>query len=373
VIANLFRRIAEQLLDTADVRLNGDRPWDIQVHDRRAFQRAVIGGSVGLGDAFVENWWSCGDLEELAYRFALNRVEEKAAFLPAGIAHKAASLLLNQQTRHRALRVAQQHYGIDNELFLSFLGAHKNYSCAYFRDTEDLDVAQRQKMDLLCRKLCLQPGEHLLDVGGGWGEFARYAAKEYGVRVTSINICDEQIRFAREYCRGLDVEVVRCDYRDVRGSFDKVLALAMFTHVGSRNYRTFMETIARVLKPSGIFVMEGIWGNVSTTNIDGWLDKYVFPGGMLPSGAQTFRAFEGIFHVEDLHNFGPSYVKTLRAWNENFQAAWPKLSARHHPNLRRIFEYYFLICAGYFRARAIQNWHLVLAPNGRTQPACRVA
>jgi cyclopropane-fatty-acyl-phospholipid synthase len=219
----------------------------------------------------------------------------------------------------------------------------------------------------------LQPGERLLDVGGGFGELARHAASHYGARVTSINISKEQVRFARERCRGLPVEVVRCDYRDVRGTFDKVAAIAVFTHVGYRNYRVFMEAMRRALAPGGILVMEGVWGNTSTTHIDPWIDKHIFPGGMFPSGAQTFAALEGLFVAEDLHNFGPHYVKTLRAWNRNLEEAWPRLRARHDEPLRRMFEFYFLMSAGYFRARALQHWQLVLTPPGAAQPPCRLS
>ncbi len=228
-------------------------------------------------------------------------------------------------------------------------------------------------MELICKKLDLRRGDHLLDVGGGWGELARFAAANHGARVTSINISEEQMRHARERCRGLDVEIVRCDYRDLRGTFDKIMAIAMFTHVGPNNYRGFMEQMARALAPGGVLVMEGVWGNASQTMGDPWVDRYIFPGAVIPSGAQTFAAVEGLFVVEDLHNFGPHYATTLRAWNQNFQRAWPSLRARYDERTRRMFEYYFLAMAALFRARAMQNWQLVLTRAPGPQPPCRVA
>jgi cyclopropane-fatty-acyl-phospholipid synthase len=365
-------RIGERLLATADVRIDGDRPWDIQIHDARMYGTALLGGSIAFGDGYVRGWWSCDDLEELAFRFASSRLEETAALLPGGVLHRLRALVANQQTRRRSLRVVRRHYNFGNDLFLAFLGEYASYSCGYFRDTDELDVAQHHKLDLICRKLDLRPGEHLLDVGGGWGELAHHAARHYGVRVTSINIAEEQMVVARERCRGLPVEIVRCDYRDVRGAFDKVAAIAMLTHVGYRNYRTFMATMRRVLKDDGILIIEGIWSNVSSTSIDAWVDKYIFPGAMLPSGKQTFAACEGLFVVEDLHNFGPDYVKTLRAWRANFRAAAPRL-VHYGDDVHRIFDFYFAICAGYFRARIIQNWQLVLTPPGRAQPAARLS
>jgi cyclopropane-fatty-acyl-phospholipid synthase len=370
--SSIFRWIAERLLEPADVRIDGNRPWDIRVHDTRAFRRGLVEGSIGLGEAYLDGWWSCEDLEELACRIALARLEEVSERLPTGLALRVSSALGNRQSPRRATRVARAHYDLGNDLFLAFLGRIKSYSCGYFAGTDDLAEAQERKLDLVCQKLGLRAGEHLLDVGGGWGELARHAASRYGVRVTSINISAEQMRFAREHCRGLDVEIVRCDYRNLRGTFDKIAAVAMFTHVGHRNYRTFMETMHRALKPSGVLVMEGIWGNVSMTCIDPWMDKYIFPNAMLPSGAQTFAAFEGLFVAEDLHNFGPDYVKTLRMWNDNLQRAWPELRARYDERVRKIFEYYFLMNAGYFRARTVQNWQLVLTPQGTPQPQCRV-
>ncbi len=362
------------LLDRADVRLDGSRPHDIRVHDSRVFSRVAVHGSVGLGEAYLDGWWSTDDLEELAYRLASARLQRVTEWLPRGMVQNVTARLFNQQTRGLAQRVARDHYEMGNDLFSGFFGRYKNYSCAYFQDTDDLDRAQRQKLDLICKKLDLRPGDRLLDVGGGWGELARHAAAEYGAKVTSINISEEQMRYARAHCKGLDVTVQRCDYRDVRGAFDKVAAIAMFTHIGQRNYRTFMQSIRRVLEPGGIFIMEGVWGNVSTNRIDAWMDKYVFPGAMIPSGAQTFQAFEDIFVAEDIHNFGPHYLKTLRAWDANFEAAWPELRERYGERMHRIFNYYFRTIAGFFRARALQNWHLVLTPVGAAQPAhCRAA
>ncbi|HEY8377495.1 MAG TPA: cyclopropane fatty acyl phospholipid synthase [Nannocystis sp.] len=360
-------RIVETLLADADVRLDGARPWDIRVHDDAFFAKVLLQGSLGLGESYMDGLWTCDDLEECIYRIIRGGLEHRVPSLPDLVADVAARLA-NQQTRRRSLRVAERHYNLGNDLFAEFLGAYKNYSCGYFEGTSDLDVAQRQKMDLVCRKLDLRPGDRLLDVGGGWGELARWAAEKYGCHVTSINISDEQIRFARRHCAGLPVEIVRCDYRDVSGSFDKIAVIAMLTHVGARNYRRFMEIAHRCLKPDGIMLIETVGGNVSLTHCEPWTDRYIFPGGMIPSLAQLGRAIEGLFVLEDLHNFGLSYVHTLRAWNRNFQAAWPRLSARYDERTRRMFEYFFLAVAGAFRARDLQHWHLVLTRPGRLPP-----
>jgi cyclopropane-fatty-acyl-phospholipid synthase len=367
----LFRSLTAPLLARIDVQLDGDRPWDVKIRHPRALREGLTRGSLGFGEAYVNGWWDCDDLEELVYRLVVSDLRGLAYRLPGVVLARRLAALTNRQTRRLSREVAERHYDFGNDLFSAFLGRYKIYSCGLFRGGSDLDEAQLAKLHLICKKLDLRPGERLLDVGGGWGEIARFAAEHYGARVTSINISEEQMSLARERCRGLDVEIVRCDYRSVRGTFDKIMAIAMFTHVGPHNYRGFMETMHRALAPGGVFLMEGVWGNASQTIGDPWVDRYIFPNAVIPSGAQTFAAFERLFVAEDLHNFGPDYALTLRAWNANFQAAWPSLRARYDERTRRLFEYYFLAMAALFRARAMQNWHLVLTKAPAPQPPCR--
>lgn len=370
---NVYEQVLSRILATADVRLDGAQPWDIEVRNDGFYKRVLLEGSLGLGEAYMDGWWATRDLEELICRVIASGVEEKAQLVPNFLAFDLLASLKNQQTKRLARRVAERHYDMGNDLFGEFLGRYKNYSCGYFDGTDDLDEAQQKKMDLVCRKLDLKPGDRLLDVGGGWGELARHAAVNYGAQVTSINISEEQMQFAREHCKGTSVDIVRCDYRDLKGSFDKIAVIAMLTHVGYKNYRGFMEIIHRCLKPHGTVIVESVGGNVSLTHCEPWTDKYIFPGGMIPSVAQLGAAIEGLFVLEDLHNFGPSYVKTLRAWNRNFHAAWPRLEARYGERARRMFEYFFLSVAGTFRARGLQHWHLVMTKTGAPQPACRIS
>jgi cyclopropane-fatty-acyl-phospholipid synthase len=319
----------------------------------------------------MDGLWDCDDLEELVYRFVTSGIESEARFLPNFLSMHALATLTNRQTRPVFEKVVR-HYNTDNDLFAAFLGKYKAYSCAYYKDTEDLDTAQLQKLDMICRKLDLRPGDRVLDVGGGWGELARHMAVEYGARVTSINISDEQIRYARELCKGTRVEVVKCDYRDLTGSYDKVSVIAMLSHVGAKNHRRFMEIVHRATAPGGVMVVDTVGANVSLIDGNPWIDRYIFPGIVFPSIAQLGKAVEGLFVVEDVHNIGPSYAKTLRAWNANLAAAWPTLASRHDERVRRMFEFFFLTVAGFFRARDFQNWHLVLSKPGGPQPPTRV-
>jgi cyclopropane-fatty-acyl-phospholipid synthase len=277
--------------------------------------------------------------------------------------HLAAAALhaaINQQSREKSLRVAERHYSLGNDIFLSFLGQYKNYSCGYFSNTEELDQAQLQKLEKVCRLLDLRPGDRVLDVGGGWGEFARYAATKYGCHVTSINITDEQIRFATEYCKGTSVEVRKCDYRDIAGRFDKIAVIAMLTHVGYKNYRRFMEIMDRCLEPGGLMLVEGVGGHKAHRNCEPWINRYIFPGGVVPCLKQIDVATAGLFSRRIVDEFGSSYVHTLRAWHRNFMQAWPVHRQRYDERLRLMFEYFFLTVAGAFRARYLLHWHILL-------------
>jgi cyclopropane-fatty-acyl-phospholipid synthase len=370
--SDISSRLVGRFLDRVGVRIDGDRPFDIRVRDRRFFRRALLEGSIGLGESYMDGWWDCDDLEELVYRFVVSGVEQTARSAPSFLGMHAVATLINRQDRGFFKNVVR-HYNLDNDLFSAFLGKYKNYSCAYYKDTEDLDTAQLKKMELICRKLDLQRGDRVLDVGGGWGEMARFMAERYGCQVTSVNISDEQIRFAREHCKGTSVEVIKSDYRDIGGTYDKIAVIAMISHIGFKNYRPFMQNLRKRIAPNGVLFVDTVGASVSLVHGNPWIDKYIFPGIVFPSIAQLGKAAEGLFVVEDVHNIGPSYTQTLRAWNKNFQRAWPELSARHDERTRRMFEFFFLCVAGFFRARDFHNWHLVFTPKGAPQPPCRVA
>jgi cyclopropane-fatty-acyl-phospholipid synthase len=365
------RQIVETLFSRAGVTIGGANPWDITVNDERFFARVLREKNLGLGEAYMDGWWDCRRTDEFICRVLKSRLDAAPTnglkYFPALL----PGLLFNLQSKARAHIVAERHYDLGNDLFLSFLDPYNQYSCAYFDGTADLDRAQEKKLDLICRKAAIGPTDHVLDIGCGWGGFAKYAAETYGCTVTAANISKEQIRYAAEFCSGLPVRFLECDYRDIRGRFDKIVSVGMFEHVGWKNYRTFMRVAHRCLKDDGIFLLHTIGGNESTHTCDPWVTKYIFPNGMLPSIAQISRSVEGLFAVEDWHNLGPHYDKTLMAWYRNFQNTWPRLQARYDPRFKRMWEYYLLSCAGAFRARSNQVWQVVLTPYGAEQPACR--
>lgn len=366
-----YRQIAESLLSGTGIELNGPAPADIQVNDERFYARILRNGSLGLGESYMEGWWNSLRIDEVVYRILKEDLVEKVKKNAGLLLHYAISYIFNLQSPGRAGIVARRHYDLGNDLFTAFLDPYLQYSCAYFNETTDLAQAQQKKLDLICRKLNLQQTDRLLDIGAGWGGLARYAAEQYGCQVTAVNISREQIAFARDFCRGLPVTVVNRDYRKIEGLYDKIVSVGMFEHVGCKNFRSFMEVCHRCLTEDGIFLLHTIGSNTSNVSCDRWINRYIFPNGMLPSIAQIAESAENLFVIEDLHNLGPHYEKTLLAWNERFQKAWPSLAKKYGDSFKRMWEYYLLSCAGAFRARYIQLWQLVMTKTGAAQPVSR--
>ena len=359
--------ILEELASCAGVEFNGSSPWDIQVHDSRLFQRILSQGSLGFGEAYMDALWDTKALDELMYRLMKADAGMKLvgrAKLRLGFAGLRQSLF-NLQSCTRAFQVAQEHYDIGNDVFAAMLDSTMSYSCGYWNNANNLEEAQAHKLDLICRKLELQPGEKLLDIGCGWGAMAKYAAEHYGVEVVGITVSREQQTLARERCAGLPVVIDLMDYRDLQGHYDKVVSVGMFEHVGPKNYPVYFDTVNRVLKDEGLFLLHSIGADRWLPTTDRWLDKYIFPNGKLPSPTELVRAFQNHFLLEDWHNFGPDYDRTLMAWWHRFDAAWPELEPRYGKRFYRMWKYYLMCCAGYFRARRGQLWQLVLTKPGR--------
>jgi cyclopropane-fatty-acyl-phospholipid synthase len=364
------RRICEQVLDAADIRVNGDRPWDIQVRNDGFYDRAVAQGTLGLGESYMDGWWECDALDEMIAR-ALHAGGERAIVRNWRTAlHVLRAKVLNLQTRRRSTKVTQRHYDIDDDLYMSFLDPYGQYTCAYFAESAagDLDRAQEAKMDLICRKLGLRAGDHVLDVGCGWGGLARWIHERHGCRVTGVNIADGQLQHARRRAPAAGVEFVALDYRDLParfpGAFDKVVSVGMVEHVGWKNHRRFFRAVRSAMKADGLFLLQTCGQDTSRTIADPWIDRYIFPNGCVPSPAQLTSASEGDFVLEDWHNLGAHYDRTLMHWWHRFERAWPRFRQRHGDRFFRMFRYYMLTCAGAFRARQMHLYQLVLSPTG---------
>jgi len=355
------------LLASADVAINGDRPWDIRVFNREVYRRILTSWSLGFGEAYMDGLWDCDRLDELFTRLLQTNLDEAATgfarlrLTAAHLRHK----LFNLQSARRAFQVGEQHYDAGNDVFEAMLDSSMIYSCGYWEHADDLEQAQVDKLDMICQKLQLRSGETLLDIGCGWGGLARFAAERYGVKVTGVTVSKEQLALARERCKGLPINLLLQDYRDLQGQFDKIVSVGMFEHVGPKNYDTYFKTVHRLLKANGIFLLHNIGVARTSAGTDQWIDRYIFPNGKLPSAREITDALEPWFIVEDWHNFGMDYDRTLMAWWERFEKAWPALQGRYDRRFYLMWKYYLLCCAGFFRSRQGQLWQIVLTRGER--------
>ncbi len=353
------------LLAKADIRIGGGRPWDMAIHHPRTAERILARGSIGLGESYMDGWWDSPRLDEFVHRILAAELDKKvgsAAMMAQGLRAR----LFNLQNLRRAWRVGEIHYDTGNEFFAAMLDSRMAYTCGYWAQAHTLEEAQTAKLDLVCRKLGLAPGMRLLDIGCGWGSLMQFAAERYGVSCVGLTISREQAEYGQARCAGLPVEFRLMDYRDADGHehFDRIASIGMFEHVGHKNHGGYFAMARRCLADDGLFLLHTIGKNLRHTPTDPWIDRYIFPNGDLPALGQIADAAEDRFVIEDVHNFGADYDRTLMAWHANFEAAWPHFAKRYGERFRRMWSYYLRACAGTFRARTTQLWQIVLSPSG---------
>lgn len=356
----------KKLLGEIDVKIDGPNSWDIQVHDTRLYDRLVAGGSLAFGESYMAGAWDCRALDELFYRVVDARLDRKVPRNIGTVLLNLNARVRNLQDPNKVWRAADVHYDLPVKIFEATFDSRLTGSCGYWATANDLDAAQDAKLDLICRKLGLQSarGKRVLDIGCGWGAFMGFAAQRYGVNCVGVTVSKEQVKYASERYKRLPVDFRLQDYREFDEPVDYIASMGMFEHVGPKNYRTYFERARHCLKEDGLFVLHTIWANDPAVHIDPWLDKYIFPNGVLPTLDQITKAAEGLFVVEDVHNFGAYYDRTLMAWNEKFQSHRPMLEVDLGKSFCRMWEYYLLCCAGGFRSRGISVGQLVLSPRG---------
>jgi cyclopropane-fatty-acyl-phospholipid synthase len=359
------------LLSLAEIKVNGSNPWDIQVHDDRFYNRVLSDSSLGLGESYVDGWWDCLEIDEFINRALKAHLDEKVKNETRYLYQAIRARLINRQSSARAFKVGIKHYDLGNDLYLAMLDRRLNYTCGYWKDVKDLDEAQEAKLDLICRKIGLKPGMKILELGCGWGSFAKYAVEKYGVSVIGVTVSKEQVALGMELCKGLPIELRLQDYREVQGKYDAVISIGIMEHVGYKNYHTYMGVVNRCLKEDGIAFVHTIGGNKSITTGDPWSDKYIFPNAVVPSITQLGAAMEDLFVMEDWQNIGPHYDPTLMAWHSNFEKAWPDLKHKYGDRFYRMWRYYLLSSAGGFRSRSQNLWQIVFTRFGIQQPDCR--
>ncbi|WP_027711776.1 cyclopropane fatty acyl phospholipid synthase [Dickeya chrysanthemi] len=357
-------QIVNEMLSTADIAINGSRPFDIQVKNPDMYKRILREGSLGLGESYMDGWWECERLDMFFHRAIRAGLNSQLPHRWRDTLRILMARLSNLQSRRRAWIVGKEHYDLGNDLFTLMLDPYMQYSCGYWKQAETLEQAQQDKLRLICEKLQLRRGMTLLDIGCGWGGLAEFAAHHYGVSVTGVTISREQQKLAQQRCRHLDVNILLQDYRDLNQQFDRIVSVGMFEHVGPKNYDTYFRVVRKNLKPAGLFLLHTIGANETSLKVDAWINKYIFPNGCLPSVQHIAQHSEPYLVMEDWHNFGADYDRTLMAWHERFQQHWPELAARYPTRFQRMFNYYLSACAGAFRARSIQLWQVLFSVGG---------
>jgi cyclopropane-fatty-acyl-phospholipid synthase len=358
------KQAIEQLLEGTGIRINGKNPWDITVHDERAYARWLSQGSLGFGESYMDGWWDCDGLDEMVTRlFRANidkRIKSWAMLFPY-----IRARVINLQSKSRAFQIGERHYDIGNDLYQAMLDTRMTYTCGYWKDASTLDKAQEDKLNLVCRKLRLEEGMRVLDIGSGWGSFLKFAAERYGIQGVGVTVSKRQIELANELCKGLPIENRLQDYRDIKGeTFDRIVSLGMFEHVGNKNYRPYMQVVHNALADNGLFLLHTIGGDYSKSGSDAWIDKYIFPNSTLPSIAQIGKSIEHLFVMEDWHNFGAYYDKTLMEWMKNVDQSWDQLKDNYNKRFYRMWRFYLLTSAAQFRSRRTQLWQIVMSKRG---------
>jgi len=362
-------KILQELFDEAGVSINGPNPWDMQVHNPIAYSEILSKWSLGMGESYMDGHWDCKKLDQMLTKLLscdMNMRVQGVAKIRFTL-EIARAKLINLQSKARAFQVGEQHYDIGNDVFELMLDPQMMYSCGYWEHASTLAEAQQHKLEMICKKLQLKPGERLLEIGCGWGGLAAYAAKNYGVEVLGITVSKEQQQLAIQRCQGLPVQIELIDYRDLVGKFDKIVSVGMFEHVGEKNYVIYFETVNRLLSDDGLFLLHSIGSDVTISRTDPWIDRYIFPNGKIPSPMEVGRSIEGIFLIEDWQNFGQDYDKTLMSWHENFTKNWKRLSNKYDNRFYRMWTYYLLSCAAFFRSRQGQLWQIVLSKRTRSE------
>jgi len=353
-------------------RFGSGAPVRLTIHDRAFFRRVAVRGKLGLGESYTAGEWEADDLVAL---FELLLANADAAAERHARLRRLLELRPRLRRRNglaRARRNIAYHYDLGNELFALMLDETMTYSCAVFERPElTLAEAQRAKYARLCRLLELGPGDHVLEIGCGWGGFARYAAERHGCRVTGITISREQAALARERTRGLPVEILEQDYRTVEGRFGKVVSIEMIEAIGADQFGTFFATLDRVLEPGGraavqtILVPEQRWDRYRRT--PDWIERYVFPGCLIPSLEALVRAAArhsrlGLYGVEEI---GEHYAETLRRWRASFRERLDEVRRLGYDRrFERTWDFYLAFCEAAFRTRVLRDAQLLLARAG---------
>lgn len=366
------KKLVKKRLEKAGIKINGNNPQDIRVYHDGFYDDIITRHSLGLGESYMRKWWDVDKLDDFIFCLLKSGVKDRSRVKKIiASAFSLRALFTNTGSKKRSSEIGEKHYDIGNDLYSLMLGKSMVYSCGFWKDAKDLNEAQEHKMELICKKLQLKSGMRVLDIGCGFGSLAKYMAQNYGVEVLGITVSEEQSRFAKETCAGLSsVDIRLMDYRDVvakldiLGTFDKIVSVGMFEHVGWKNYRTYMKEVYKLLRDDGIFLLHTIGCDRDRITTDPWINKHIFPGSIIPSEKRIISSARNLFVMQDWHNFGLDYDKTLMAWFDNFDKNWGKISKEYGDLFYRMWKFYLLSCAAAFRAEHVYLWQIVFTKKG---------
>ncbi len=368
VLENFYQRKLDEW--GVDIQLNGSRDWDMQINDPSVYFSMMLRGSLAVGEAYMNQQWESRNLALWFDKILAHQGVHKGL---STLILDQLSRIRNRQTRSDTELMARGTYDVGEDLLTSMLGAHMQYSCAYWVDDSlSLDEAQQAKFDLIARKLDLQPGMKVLDIGCGYGSLMNYLKHDYQVEIVGLSVSADQKKYAVEHYPEIADNFLLEDYREfcyrTDQVFDRIVSVGMLCHVGYKNYRKFFECARHCIRDDGLFLLHCIGNNNSTTAGDPWIDKYIFHGGMLASPKQVLEASEPQFFAEDVHNFGYSYHKTTDEWLRRSRLFFAsEENWKYDARFQRMWEYYLTLCSANFKKRHIQLYQYLLSPRGTSR------
>ncbi|PCI25442.1 cyclopropane-fatty-acyl-phospholipid synthase [Candidatus Peregrinibacteria bacterium] len=378
-IKNYANTKGAEMLQEAGITVNGSNPWDIHIHNDNFFLRLLFYGTVALGESYVDGWWDVEKLDQFVYKLLdAKLVDHKSYTLQHPIAkilnklRFLSPLFFNKQNKTQASKDVKYHYNIGNDLFEAMLDKRMNYSCAYWKNAKNLDEAQEAKLDMICKKLKLEPGMSVLEIGCGWGGFAKYAIEKYGVRVRGITLSENQRDYALKYCKGLNFQADIIDYREIQGQYDRVVSIEMIEHVGPKNYQEYFQVIDRCLKKEGLCLIQFDGKSESLHWNDVWIEKYIFPNTVTPSPKQITTAIENLFFIVDWEDFTKDYHTTMMEWDKNIDKNWETLKKNYDERFYRMWKFYLLYCPATALAKSQHLWQVVFQKTDSQQDYYRV-
>ncbi|MDC0357386.1 cyclopropane fatty acyl phospholipid synthase [Oligoflexia bacterium] len=348
-----------------------DKDMEEALQNPSVLRHYINDGVLGLGETYMQGQWDTARLDQFMYHaFTRPGPDYGNRLWLTFILHRMKERLIDAQAGLKAFNIGREHYDIGNDLFKAMLDKGMSYTGGYWAEAATLEEAQTAKLELICRKLDLKPGMHILDIGCGWGNFAKYAAENYGVAVTGVTVSKEQAEEATKLCQGLPVEIKLQDYRSLVGQFDHIVSIEMIEAVGRKNLPVYYSTVERLLKDNGRFLLQVISTETcsrrSNRRVDQfllWILKYIFPDGYLPKATELADAGGTKLIPQAWENFGPDYDKTLMAWGENFNTYWGALKDNYGEDFKRRWNFYLYSCAALFRARLVHLYQIVYSKN----------